>query len=1665
MSFIQGLNKDVDERAQPEGTYRAARNATLTEEQGLLRREDGWEQIIDLSASGGDFNNDFNDDFGGGSDGSIIGHVPIDTGEIVLFINGSPDRIVRWEPPTSSLDNIITSGSFSEGSLSFSSRIQSTYRRLSSGDLIIYWTDGVNPPRFLNVTEAEAGTIPDTPREMNIFPRIDTVADFDLIGVRSFGGSLQGGTYQLAFAYIDQDRSVTNYFARSPQIPIVGRGGQGADSDTDTGKSIRFEISSLDTSYEELRIVSIKGSTVEILSDVPIPDTGTIRYTYTGEEESIDGSLDEILVDKPTYDTAEVMEDHEGTLYMGNLTKPERQDLQKYVNNWTVHAVRRNLSDQVDGEFIPRRLMQDPEVAQEFRGYKRGEVYALYVSFLLDDGSETEAFHIPGRAPKGASDDGKAEATLSFTGAAPTPSDNAAESTLTAEEISNVETKAEADPAYDIYSETDRDVTFDVVLYDDSDAIVQTISTEAFIGESREEIADRIVAELNNSGESSNWTWSRGAAGSIDMIADDTGSAWNGYYIRVENLSVIRAFNHSPAASTFGGTSAGDPEDDHEITVEWNPAYTENSPDYQSSLTVTVSTLNKGDSASTVAGKYVTALQNDSAFTADFSVADNGDGTFTVTADAIGETYTHRVDIIDTGEPLPKSNQRVDRETSSHGWDGSTDTLRLKIDPSSIHETMWIDGIAPGISATDLAEDVFNALQAHSSYDGKISFGLSSDTITFTEETQTDQINGENITAEADPDVASFSASVTSWSGGGVSGLGDLDPLPSDHPLKPYDSEFPNTDLKAFHHTAIQDATGMGYWENETTYPDDPRWEVWEVDSNGNGKNTGQSLIGEPIRHHRFPKNEDEPIYDRPSEEVYVLGFQIQDVNIPDQYKDRIQGYRIYYAEKDQDDQIILDQGTAIHGWLDTSSRTRPYQHQDEVFEGEDVWTPHGFPARSEVDELSVQEWDVDQTMLQVHPMRSLRTKQSIAGATHVKLIADLGPLQLQETPHPHFYTYDEDHILHRIQAASYIDQGQRNVNLTPLGFSHDYDNLFGESKIVMELSEPTADTDNYVLDICQLRTSVHHPFENQELAWTGFTGDFSSTSTGDIFGGDIFVGEHYFKAHTLLALADIDAFVGGGNNSDYGWWEDDQERTFDDNILEEVFALLFGDNRPADGPDIKEVRGLREALRQIIDDEGGIDNMPIAWGTRWWEVIESRDNPLWRSEGDQKIETFYPASQDYVATPDLQDLPDQTRDLSRFEDDRKELRFQTGYLRGLFIFSFFAESDNYYRYNEEYSDLNRLKPAFPFDPDGLYPSEFPTRVIRSARVGGADGRRSAWRNFLEEDHHDLPQSKGDLTNIAPVQGNLILHTTQTLFQTQANQQIEVGGNKAFLGSGDVFSPPPQEMLDLDEGFGGLKDSAHAVIAKQGYLFIDQDARKIFRIGEQIDEISANGMRTYFRDNISDGDELRIVFDPHTERIFATNNTAGWTYSYVPGLERWASRHDGTRTYYIPTRDHLYIFNGSDFTLYRSGTGAAGLYDGSYYPFEIEYVQPIQAPETGIVVSLWIDTRVFDTNGDVVDWDTIDEAQITNSHQDTGLITVTPQVDESGNLRSSYNARLTDQAWKINRLRDQITDTGLSWTEKRRLNDNYHRVKLAYDTDGRIIEVFNSSLSIRPSAR
>lgn len=284
--------------------------------------------------------------------------------------------------------------------------IHKVVHRITNCTTEIYWTDGFNPRRYMDIDNVPYVTeiIPNSCsvltldeldcNKLKIQPNFK-IPQLDIIDVVS-GGDLIAGTYQFAIQYADaQGNPYTSYYSVTNPTPIADPNITSVNFNYPVGKSVVINISNIDLTgkYEYFNLAVIK--TINNIPSVELVGTYNItnsekQITYTGQSKTdIRLSINDIFEKFPYYDIAKDVTVVQDVLVWDQLTSIDRINYQKIANQisllwetWRIPSTE-NYADEVN--------------ATDFRGYLRDEVYAFEIVFLLKNGKQTDGFHIPGR--------------------------------------------------------------------------------------------------------------------------------------------------------------------------------------------------------------------------------------------------------------------------------------------------------------------------------------------------------------------------------------------------------------------------------------------------------------------------------------------------------------------------------------------------------------------------------------------------------------------------------------------------------------------------------------------------------------------------------------------------------------------------------------------------------------------------------------------------------------------------------------------------------------------------------------------------------------------------------------------------------------------------------------------------------------------------------------------------------------------------------------------------------------------------------------------------------------------------------------------------------------------------------------------------------------------
>jgi len=270
----------------------------------------------------------------------------------------------------------------------------------------IYWTDGFNPRRYLNINDIpyilKSGSLLCDPvysnqldcNQLKLQPNFN-IPNLAIVDVTT-GGSLLAGTYQFAAQYSDAvGNPFTSYYSITNPTPIADPQIATVNFNYVVGKSIVVNVNNLDATgqfqYFNLAVIKTVNaiSSVELIGTYFIDNT-TLQITYTGQiVDNIRLSMNDIFEKFPYYDIAEDVTAVQDVLVWNGLASIDRINYQSIATQitllWETYKIpaTENYANELN--------------ATNLRGYLRDEVYAFEIVFLLKNGKQTDGFHIPGR--------------------------------------------------------------------------------------------------------------------------------------------------------------------------------------------------------------------------------------------------------------------------------------------------------------------------------------------------------------------------------------------------------------------------------------------------------------------------------------------------------------------------------------------------------------------------------------------------------------------------------------------------------------------------------------------------------------------------------------------------------------------------------------------------------------------------------------------------------------------------------------------------------------------------------------------------------------------------------------------------------------------------------------------------------------------------------------------------------------------------------------------------------------------------------------------------------------------------------------------------------------------------------------------------------------------
>jgi len=265
----------------------------------------------------------------------------------------------------------------------------------------LYWDDGLNPSRTLNIdnipyVQIEVSTpgadcliYEDTDvldcEQLRLAPLLDT-PNIKLTKAID-GGQLRNGTYQAYIAYTENEQKVTDYIGISNLQSLF-------DHDNTAG-ALELQLSNLDQDYEFFELVILSNNQNNyVAKKVGLYSTKTQNIGIDFIDPALPSvPIEQIPLRNPAYEKSDAM----------------------YVVNG--YLIRQGPTEQFDFNYQPlANQIEAKWVVAEYdanyyykggnkTGFMRDEQYSFFIRWIYNTGERSASYHIPGRVAEGTESD------------------------------------------------------------------------------------------------------------------------------------------------------------------------------------------------------------------------------------------------------------------------------------------------------------------------------------------------------------------------------------------------------------------------------------------------------------------------------------------------------------------------------------------------------------------------------------------------------------------------------------------------------------------------------------------------------------------------------------------------------------------------------------------------------------------------------------------------------------------------------------------------------------------------------------------------------------------------------------------------------------------------------------------------------------------------------------------------------------------------------------------------------------------------------------------------------------------------------------------------------------------------------------------------------------
>lgn len=320
----------------------------------------------------------------------------------------NPDHITRID-----LDKIEVTSLY-DGDLNFSLGypIETVCSYENNNIQKVYWTDGINQPRFINIVADKDTTANYNSNSFDFVPELE-LRETVKVKRRSGVGNFESGVIQYAFTYYNKYGQESNIFWVTP-LYYVAPLDRGASPEEKVGIAFDITISNIQKStFEFIRIYSIQRTSingtpyVKRVEDIPIDKVSSfniVTYTDTGNNGDVIDPT-ELLYKGGLNIKAGTMEPKDNTLFLGNITLVNTHPINligkdyksSILNNITITPSKKTLTIRDSGSDSYKYGNQLSATIGGYlapcSGFKAGNTYRLGIQFQYKNGQWSDVLY------------------------------------------------------------------------------------------------------------------------------------------------------------------------------------------------------------------------------------------------------------------------------------------------------------------------------------------------------------------------------------------------------------------------------------------------------------------------------------------------------------------------------------------------------------------------------------------------------------------------------------------------------------------------------------------------------------------------------------------------------------------------------------------------------------------------------------------------------------------------------------------------------------------------------------------------------------------------------------------------------------------------------------------------------------------------------------------------------------------------------------------------------------------------------------------------------------------------------------------------------------------------------------------------------------------------